>query len=67
MNPLRTLILAFKQGGLRHAVSRFLFALALALGPLAPMQSQGATPSPQAKLARDLAAGLAETGKSKAS
>ena len=67
MKPIPTLIVLADK--CHSAVSRLLLSLALVLGlaqpGIAAAQSQAA--APQAKIARDLASGLADTGKVKAS
>jgi len=67
MNPIAPLIVLLEGLGQRRTWSRGLIALALILGPWASTiaSAQAPTLPPQAKIARDLATGLADTGKSK--
>src|SRR4029077_14676769 len=64
MDPIAILMTLFVRGGLWLTAWRALLALAL-LSALAPVHAQVALPSTHAKVARDLAAGLADTSKAK--
>src|SRR5512142_2773691 len=69
MKPIATLIELLGGRALRCATAWRVIALALVLGPCASTTASAQPPTlpPQAKMARDLAAGLADTGRSNAS